>query len=76
MWDKVALRDYLVMLQSRPGRAYGMDETSSPPASRANYLNQALQRLTPYPGSDRLKQHRAQRLNEALGRAPRPTGVR
>jgi hypothetical protein len=60
------------MLAARPGRAYRQSATHAPPQLRATALNQALARVPAFPGSDRVRQARIDRLNETLGKASAP----
>lgn len=74
-YDHVALQDYLKMLAARSGRAYRQSATHAPPQVRADALNQAISRVTAFPGSQRVRQSRIDRLNEHLGRTSSPVAV-
>ncbi len=75
-YDHMALQSYLKMLAARSGRAYRQSATHAPPQVRATALNQALSRVGPFPGSERVRQSRIDRLNESLGRSTYDIGVK
>ena len=74
VYDHAALRDFLRMLASRSGGAFGKAATHAPPAVRAAQLDPVIQRAGPFQGNAEVKQVRVDRLKAALGRgaaAPR-----
>jgi len=67
VYDHHALLEQLRVLAARPG-GNAASATHASPAMRAQQLQPTVDRYGPFRGSDRVKQVRVERINQALGR--------